>query len=198
MHAFGVDFDEHIESLAAPKLSVRLKRFSDSARVPVLNDGDLTIWDSLAICEYINDQYLNGRAWPSDKNDKAVARAVTAEMHSGFVAMRTEMPMNCRASRYVDLSEDALTDIARIDAIWSKYAHLDSQGNLRLFGEFGIADCFFAPVILRFVTYQPELSMLARSYLNSMRQHPSFQVWVEAALQEDEILGVDEAGVDRK
>jgi len=75
---------------------------------------------------------------------------------------------------------------------------MDSQGNLRLFGEFGIADCFFAPVILRFVTYQPELSMLARSYLNSMRQHPSFQVWVEAALQEDEILGVDEAGVDRK
>ncbi len=198
MHAFGVGFDEHIEWLGEPNLSSRLRRFSDSARVPVLNDGDLTVWDSLAICEYINDQYLGGKAWPAKAADKALARAVTAEMHSGFAALRNEMPMNCRASRHVESSSSAKADIARVDEIWSKYAREDSEGNLRLFGHFGIADCFFAPVVMRFLTYEPELSTSARAYVNSMRKHPSLEQWVSAALLETEIVDIDEAGVDRE
>jgi len=98
-------------------------------------------------------------------------------MHSGFPALRNEMPMNCRAKRYVELSDEAKKDISRVDEIWSKYAQVDSQGNMRLFGQFSIADCFFAPVIMRFVTYDPDISVLARSYMRSMKDHPSLQKW---------------------
>ena len=198
MHAFGVRFDETVESLGAPDLSRRLKKYSDSARVPVLNDGDLTIWDSLAICEYINDVCLDGKGWPEDAHDRAMARSLTAEMHSGFSALRSEMPMNCRARRYVEVSEECAQDVQRIDDIWSRYASVDARGELRLFGSFGIADCFFAPVVMRFVTYEPELSMVARSYMQSLLRHSSLQEWVAAALEETEIVEVDEAGTDRQ
>lgn len=197
LQAFQVPFDEHIESLAEPNLAARLLQFSDSARVPVLNDGELTVWDSLAICEYVNDQYLAGKAWPAAPSDKALARAITAEMHSGFAALRTEMPMNCRATRKIELSDLVRADIARIDQIWSTFARADAAGELRLFGQFGIADCFFAPVVMRFLTYQPELSMAAQAYLRSMRAHPSLQSWVDAALRETEVVDDDEAGVDK-
>lgn len=198
LDAFDVSFQEQLVSLGAPELTRRLKQYSDSARIPVLQDGDLTIWDSLAICEYINDVYLDGKAWPSEQEDRALARAVTAEMHSGFAALRNEMPMNCRAHRYVELSDDAKADVKRVDEIWSRYAQVDPKGDLRLFGHFSIADCFFAPVIMRFVTYDPDISVLARSYLNSMKKHPSLRKWQASALQEEEIVGQDEAGVDRK
>jgi glutathione S-transferase len=192
-----VDFDEYVVSLGAVDLTEKLLQYSDSARVPVLNDGELTIWDSLAICEYINDVYLDDKAWPQESRDRALARAVTAEMHSAFVALRSELPMNCRARRHVNMSEAAIKDIQRIDDIWSKYARADAQGDLRLFGRFSIADCFFAPVVMRFITYEPELSDAAQSYVQSLYNHPSLQKWVASALQETEILEVDEAGVDR-
>jgi len=194
MDAFNVEFDEHIESLAEPNLTQRLAQFSDSARVPVLNDGELTVWDSLAICEYINDCCIGGKGWPSSDNDRALARAVTAEMHSGFVALRNEMPMNCRASRVVELSDAAVADVARVDDIWSQYARTDTEGHLRLFGQFSIADCFFAPVVMRFSTYSPNLSAQASAYLSSMREHPSLVKWVDAAIREVEVVAVDEAG----
>jgi len=200
LDAYDIKFEEQLVSLAGlggTDLTQRLKKYSGSARVPVLQDGDLTVWDSLAICEYINDAYLEGQAWPEDPKTRALARAVTAEMHSGFPALRNEMPMNCRAKRYVELSDEAKKDISRVDEIWSKYAQVDSQGNMRLFGQFSIADCFFAPVIMRFVTYDPDISVLARSYMRSMKDHPSLQKWVDGALKEDEIVGDDEAGVDR-
>jgi len=197
LDAFNLNYDEELVSLAQPNLSRRLKKYSASARVPVLRDAELAIWDSLAICEYINDAYLDGKAWPSDPKVRGIARAVTAEMHSGFQALRNEMPMNCRARRYVELSDAAKADIARVDDIWSEHAQVDSQGDMRLFGQFSIADCFFAPVVMRFTTYEPEISLLARAYLRSMRAHPSIQKWVASALEEDEIVEVDEAGTER-
>ena len=197
LDAFNLNYDEEVVSLAKPNLSRRLRVYSASARVPVLRDGDLAIWDSLAICEYINDAYLDGKAWPDDPKTRALARAVSAEMHSGFQALRNEMPMNCRARRYVELSDAAKTDVARVDQIWSEYAQVDSQGDMRLFGQFSVADCFFAPVVMRFTTYDPEVSLLARSYLRSMKEHPSLQRWVADALKEDEIVEVDEAGIER-
>jgi len=184
-------------SLQAEGLTERLRAFSGTARVPVLIDHDLTIWDSLAICEYLNEHYLLGRGWPNDLKDRATARAITAEMHSGFSSLRNEMPMNIRASRIVEASEATLNDIQRIDEIFSLYARENENGDLRLFGEFCIADCFFAPVIMRFQTYQPELSVEAKAYCQSMIEHPSLQKWIAGALTESEVLPEDEAGQDR-
>lgn len=98
----------------------KLASVTPTAKVPTLVDGEVTVWDSLAILEYVNEQYLQGKAWPSHVVDKAKARAISAEMHSGFFDLRNELPMNCRARRKVDLSDGALKDIARIDAIWSE------------------------------------------------------------------------------
>ena len=197
LDAHGIEFQEQMVSLATPRLRQQLLKYSDSACVPVLQDGDVSVWDSLAICEYISDQHLGGKGWPEDAADKALARSVTAEMHSSFSALRNEMPMNCRARRYIELSDEAKKDVERIDQIWSKYARVDSLGEMRLFGQFTIADCFFAPVIMRFLTYEPDVSVLARSYMRSMKSHPSFQKWLTDALQEEEIVEVDETGVER-
>ena len=197
LEAFSVEFEEIQESLNGNDLTARLQKHSGTGRVPVLIDGEITIWDSLAICEYISENYLDGHGWPNDKNNKAIARAICAEMHSGFEALRSEMPMNCRAKRSLTVSDAAKYDIQRIDAIWSDYAEVDSNNDLRLFGEFSIADCFFAPVVMRFQTYDVELSDAARDYCQSMLKHSSLQKWVSSAIEETEVVAVDEAGVDR-
>jgi len=195
LDAFDISFEEVMVSLRDEGLSERLARYSDTKRVPVLVDGDTTIWDSLAICEYISESHLAGAGWPKAVPDRALARAVSAEMH--FAGLRNELPMNCRASRSVDLSDQAKSDIQRIDDIWSRYARQDSDGALRLFGEFSIADCFFGPVVMRFITYGIELSEPAAAYLAAMRAHPSVEKWVAAGILETEIVPADEAGVDR-
>lgn len=197
LDAFDVEFEECLVSLKDEGLSERLAQYSDTKRVPVLVDGDLIVWDSLAICEYVSDTYLENAAWPSDAEDRALARAVTAEMHAGFAALRNELPMNCRASRRVDLSDAAKADIRRVDQIWSSYARKDRAGQLRLFGQFSIADCFFAPVVMRFITYGVELSEQATAYLNDIRAHSSVEKWVAAGILETEIIDADEAGVER-
>lgn len=195
--AFNIPFDEIQESLAAEGIKERFQRYSGAAKVPVLIDEALTVWDSLAICEYVSEQYLEGKGWPTDPLLRAEARSVTAEMHSSFVALRSEMPMNCRALRQLTPSAEALKDIARIDTIWSegqqKYSHLGPW----LFGEFSIADCFFAPVVLRFITYDVPLSPQAQQYATTMLQQKNVVEWVAAAKQEDEIVPADEAGVPR-
>lgn len=197
LKAFDVPFDEQWVSLAEPRLTARLLEFSDSARVPVLNDDSLAAWDSLAICEYINEVYLDGDALPIGAAERAVARSVCAEMHAGFSALRSEMPMNIRASRIIEPSVECLNDIARVDDIWSKYTRKDNSGELRLFGQFGIADCMFAPVVMRFFTYQPELSSRATEYMNSLRNVPALKQWISGALLETEVVKSDEAGKDR-
>lgn len=197
LDAFGIPFEEVLVSLRDQGLSERLAQYSDTKRVPVLVDGEITIWDSLAICEHVSEAHLSGAGWPKATADRALARAITAEMHSGFTALRNELPMNCRASRSVELSDSAKADISRVDEIWSRYARKDSAGELRLFAEFSIADCFFAPVVMRFITYGIALSAPATQYLNAMRSHPSVEKWVAAAVLEIEIVESDEAGAER-
>ena len=196
LHAFKVDFEEVNVSLRQPGLTERLKKYSNAARVPVLVDGESTIWDSLAICETISDIYLQGSGWPEDATDRSLARSISAEMHSSFAALRSELPMNCRARRRVEISEGTVADIARIDNIWSSYAKANDAGEIRLFGRFSIADCFYAPVVMRFITYGVELSESAANYLQSMAEHQSLQQWVFQALEESEVIAEDEAGVD--
>ncbi len=181
--------------LFTPEFYQTLESVNPTKKVPTLVDDDISIWDSLAILEYINDEYLSGSAWPTNKKDKALARALSSEMHSGFMALRNEMPMNCRAKRFVDLSEQAQNDIARIDAIWSQQQ--EEYPEQWLFGDWSIADAMFAPVALRFETYGIELSKRAKAYQNKVLQSNAIRVWLKQAAMESDIVEEDEAGVER-
>lgn len=189
---FKLEFEEIQESLQQAGLKSRLGKYSPTSRVPVLIDESLTVWDSLAICEYVSEKYLAHRGWPKDQALRAEARSICAEMHAGFMGLRSELPMNCRAIRTVELSASALQDIARIDQIWSKC--LEENNGPWLFGEFSIADCFYAPVVMRFKTYGISLSKTASEYQAFFLQHSELNRWVEAAQAETEIVPEDEAG----
>ena len=169
-----------------------LAKVTPTAKVPTLVDGYIAVWDSLAILEYINETYLDGAAWPESREERALARAIAAEMHSGFSDVRNEMPMNCRARRTLSLSEGALKDIARIDQIWSTQMEKYPEG--WLFGEWSIADAMFAPVALRVETYGIELSEKASQYQQRVLKSPSIQKWLAEASLESDMVEEDEAG----
>jgi glutathione S-transferase len=182
---------------------IKLKLFSDdfyqilaniapTAKVPVVVDGDITVWDSLAILEYINDTYLKGKAWPAATDERAKARAIAAEMHAGFSDVRNELPMNCRAKRVVTLSEGAQKDIARIDAIWSE--QMDKYPDGWLFGDWSISDAMFAPIALRTQTYGIPLSNKATTYQQRVLNSPAIKRWLAEASLETDTVPEDEAG----
>ena len=157
-------------------------------------DGDLNVWDSLAICEYINENYLDGKGWPADKNNRAVARSIVADMHSGLFAIRNEMPMNCRAKRRVELSDKAKKEIATLDTLWSGLRTKNAQNGDYLFGEFSLADVFFAPVVFRFSTYGIKLSDAASAYHKTMLARPDMQAWLADSVAETEVVAAGETG----
>lgn len=192
LQAFNVKFDEQLISLADEGLSQRLHQFSKSNKVPVLVDDGLTIWDTLAICEYISENFLDGKGWPKDVKQRAIARSVVAEMHAGFGHIRSEMHMNIKARRKIDLSDQAKVEIQRVDEIWAEYAQKDSY----LFDDYSIADCFFTPVASRFQTYGVNLSPKAQAYADKLLNHPAMQEWSQAAKLETEVLAADEVGVE--
>ncbi|UPR59143.1 glutathione S-transferase family protein [Vibrio sp. ED004] len=169
-----------------------LAKVTPTAKVPTLVDGDVSVWDSLAILEYVNDAYLDGVAWPTSIAERALARAISAEMHSGFFNIRNELPMNCRAKRKLTLSDGALKDIARIDAIWS--AQMEQHPKGWLFGEWSIADAMFAPVALRVETYGIQLSEKAQQYQQRVLNSLSIQKWLTEASLETDVVEEDEAG----
>ncbi|EDX86486.1 hypothetical protein S7335_4190 [Synechococcus sp. PCC 7335] len=193
---FDLQFEEIQESLERENshgtLTERLKQYSPTGRVPVLIDQKTTVWDSLAICEYISEKYLSGEGWPADESLRAEARAVCAEMHSGFMGLRSELPMNCRASRRINPSATAYQDIARIDAIWS--GCMARNPDTWLFERFSIADCFYAPVVMRFKTYSIVLSELATRYQNFFLEDFTLKKWVDAGKVETEVLLEEEVG----
>ncbi|MDP2572413.1 glutathione S-transferase family protein [Vibrio penaeicida] len=189
-----VKFEENLIQLDTPEFYTLIKKFSPAQKVPTLVDGALTVWDSLAICEYINDSYMSGTAWPEDTAQKTKARSLASEMHSGFVALRNEMPMNIRARRSIDLSQAAKADIARIDQIWSEQFRAFGDKGGWLFGRWSIADAMYAPVALRFQTYGIELSPEAQAYQEHVISCDATKIWIEDALKEEEIVNKDEAG----
>jgi len=191
---FDIPFDEIRIPLSEKTTHQRLAEYSPSFKVPVLIDEDLTIWESLAICEYLSEQYLEDQGWPVRTGDRAICRAYCSEMHSGFPALRAELPMNCRATRKVHLSDAANRDIQRIDGMWQDA--LNRHDGDWLFGRFSIADCMFAPVASRFATYRIDVSDTSQAYIEKILTLPSMQRWYEAALQEKEVIGEDEAGTD--
>ncbi len=160
----------------------------------MLLDGELAIWDSLAIMEYLAEDYP--QAWPEDRAARAMARSVSAEMHSGFMALRNKMPMNCRAEGRT-ISHDAVMDkdIERIQAIWTECRLRYGQSGPWLFGEFSIADAMFAPVAFRFNTYGIECQGLAGEYLQTVLQDEDVRVWLHAAQQEQAVIMGYETGL---
>lgn len=191
-----IPFEEIRESLNQADTKARLLEHSATGLVPILYDQELIIWDSLAICEYISETQLEGLGWPKPVEARALARAYVAEMHSGFKNIRTRMPMNCRASqRVVAIDSATQTEITRIDQIFSQLRHQNQTGGPWLFGQFSIADCFFAPVVLRFKTYGVELSPAAQQYALHLLNNESVKQWLQAAAIETEVIKEDEVGL---
>jgi glutathione S-transferase len=167
----------------------RILDFTQSGKVPALLDGDVTIWDSLAIIEYAAERFPQTRLWPEDRASRAHARSISAEMHSGFVALRNECGMNLhRPVGAVTLSAAARADIARIQQIWIECRERYGKSGPFLFGGFGGADAMFAPVVHRFRTYAIEVAPEARRYMDTMMALPAFQEWTRAGLAETLVI----------
>jgi glutathione S-transferase len=184
MRHFGVPFDEVRLPLDTPEFARGVARWSPSGRVPVLHQGDLVVWDSLAIAEYVNEAFLDGRGWPREAEPRAVARAVSAEMHSGFQSLRAELPLNCRkrAQHFVP-SAEAKRDIDRIASLWRE-CRANAGGGDFLFGAFSVADAMYAPVVLRFRTYGIALGDVERRYADTILAMPAIREWLAAAESE--------------
>jgi glutathione S-transferase len=193
MKHVGIDFEEIVVVLDVPGTREALERLSPSGRVPVLRHGALKIWDSLAICEYVAE--LTGKGWPEKRETRAVARAIAAEMHSGFTTLRSLWPMNARARNRRTVVTAALeADIERIDELWNDCRGRFGAGGPWLFGEYSIADAMYAPVVLRFNTYGADISQTARWYMASVLEDPALQEWLQAAKQEPWTIAADEVG----
>ena len=160
----------------------------------LIDDGSV-IWDSLAICEYISDAHLDGKGYPENLHDRALARSVSSEMHSGFFNIREKMPLNCRATdRHVDIDDELKNEIERIDAMWCELRDQFSHKGPWLLGQFSIADCMYAPVALRFRTYGVTLSEAAENYKSHVLQDANVQQWAEAGAAESEVISLHEVG----
>ena len=191
-----ISFEEVRIPLYTEGTRSELEKYAPAGKVPVLQDEDIVVWDSLAICEYVSERYLGGKGWPADPASRAEARSCCAEMHSGFFAIRENMPMNCRArSRKVTISTELEMEISRIDDLWSGCRKKYSNYGPWLFGEFSIADCMFAPVVFRFITYDVSVSGLSKDYMNRVFEHPQAQLWLAQSKDEIETIDIAEVGI---
>jgi len=193
MKVAGIAFEETVISLEASDFKARLKALSSAARVPVLIDGDVVVWESLAILEYLADKFPAAGLWPAHAAARAHARAIASEMHAGFVPLRQQLPMNVRRPvKPRALDDGAAADVARIDAIWSACRAKFGAGGAFLFGAFGAADAMYAPVVWRLHTYAVEVGAPARAYMEAMRALPAWNEWRDAARREPWVLEHDE------
>ena len=181
---FGIAFEEVVIRLAEEQTKASILAHSPSGKVPcLLTDDGVTVWDSLAICETLAERYPQHAMWPRDAVARGRARSISAEMHSGFGDLRTNMWMNIRASfPGKGATPETLADVARIDAMWREC--LDTYGGPFLFGEFTIADAMYAPVVMRFNTWQPKLSEAAAAYARRVTEQPAVAAWIADALRE--------------
>jgi glutathione S-transferase len=167
----------------------RILEVPPSGKVPALVDGDITVWDSLAIIEYLAERFPDARLWPEDRASRAHARSISAEMHSGFMALRSECGMNLhRPIGAIPLSDDARANVVRVQQIWSECRSRYGKSGPFLFGAFTGADAMFAPVVHRFHTYAIEVTPVATDYMKAMMAQPAFQEWTRAGLAETIVI----------
>jgi glutathione S-transferase len=190
LRANGIAFDEIFIPLYTGQADKqRILGFTHSGKVPALIDGDVTVWDSLAIIEYAAERFADAQLWPEDRAMRAHARSISAEMHSGFMALRNQCGMNLhRPVRAIALSVDAGADIARIQQIWLECRARHGKLGPFLFGAFGAADAMFAPVVHRFRSYAIAVKPEAQAYMDTMMSLPAFQEWTRAALAETLVI----------
>ncbi len=189
----GIAFEEEKLSFNDPEFKARVRRYSPVGKVPVLVDGDVVVWDSLAIAEYVAEKHPEARLWPEDTAARARARSICAEMHSGFAAMRSYMGMNCElALQGVLLPREVQADVARVLDIWRTCREAHQAKGPFLFGRFSVADAFFAPVTRRFVTYGTPLPAVAKQYVATISALPAMREWLAEALAEKEFVLEDE------
>jgi glutathione S-transferase len=183
----GIPFEETVLPIYIPGAREKILEFSPSGKVPVLIDGGVAVWESLAIIEYAAEKFPGAGLWPQQREVRARARAVANEMHGGFLPLRRACPMNMRRQpSAIELSADVLANVARIDEIWT-----DCRGRYRgpfLFGAFGAADAMFAPVVSRFHTYAVAVGPIARAYMDAVMALPAWSEWRAAAAQEQWVL----------
>ncbi len=185
MKQAGVSFTERVIRLDRPQTRAELADVSPSLRVPCLLDNELTVWDSLGICEYLAEKFPEKNLWPADRAARATARSVAAEMHSGFSALRTLWPMHFVREGMRHTTHGIQDDIARIAEIWESCRRDHGNGGAFLFGGFSIADAMFAPVVSRFVTYGPvDLPPRAAAWRDMMWALPALREWGAGARAE--------------
>lgn len=183
----GAPFREVRIPLYTPGYKIELAKYTPSGKLPCLIDGGTTVWDSLAICEYVSELFPQAGLWPADREARAVARSVSAEMHSGFANVRTHMGMNARrriSGRPVP--REVHEEIERIEEIWRTCRTRYGAAGPYLFGSFTIADAMYAPVVTRFVTYDAHVSPLSRRYMEAILALPAMQAWLADAHAEKE------------
>jgi glutathione S-transferase len=195
MRQLGIEFEEVQIPLHQPDSLERKLSYSPAGKVPILIDGEIRVWESLAIVEHLAEKFPNKLIWPADGEARSAARVVSAEMHAGFSHLRSNMPLNCRAhSPGAGNSPDVQKDIDRICEIWRECRARHRAEGQFLFGEFTAADAMFAPVASRFQTYGVELGNKEEEYANAILSLPAVKEWVEAARDEPgSIAGFDQA-----
>ena len=187
MKVLGLEFEERRVSLYVPGAKEQLLGCSPAGKVPILIDGERRIWDSLAILEYLAESHPS--LWPAAPAARALARSISAEMHSGFAALRQHMSMNIRKRHPgKGRTPESLADVARIVAMWSDCRARFGAAGPFLFGAFGAADAMYAPVVLRFRTYAVELRPPCRAYADAVLALPALGEWIDAAGRETESL----------
>ena len=193
MKHLGLAFDEQVLPLDTPQFARDVEALSPTRRVPVLRHGELLVWDSLAICEYACE--LAGAGWPRDRAARAVARSACAEMHSGFGSLRSQWPMNARATgRHTPPDRVRDAEITRIEELWTECrTRFGAQGPW-LFGEYCVADAMYAPVVLRFRTYGAQLGETGSAYMADTLADVHMQGWLAAAAAETWTIGYSEIG----
>ena len=212
LKAFNIDFDEQLTELFHPSATAILEEHAPTGKVPVLvygeNDEKVTVWDTLAIAIHVNDYLTDLDVWTglnktdaknntNNRINSAYCQSIVAEMHSGLMGIRSEMPMNIRATAKIQPSNACLTDIARIETIFEDCLKERSKDSY-LFGSFTAADAFFAPVVLRLQTYAVAsgipLKPITKQYCVTMLNNPHLQAWIDSALKETRVIKEDEAG----
>lgn len=187
---FDVNFDEIQIALYQDNTAEKLGPYSPSLKVPVLLHREITVWDSLAICEYISEQFINDSAWPASPKRRANARSTTAEVHSEFPHLKKEWPLNCKASYKIKPSPQLLDEIARIDSIWSCCRRKFGENGDYLYGRFSIADCMYAPIAACFSIYGADLSQDAQIYMQTILNNPFVNKWLTLGRKEQEPIRI--------
>jgi glutathione S-transferase len=189
LRATGIPFEEEVISLYVEGSKEQILARSPAGKVPILIDGDVRVWESLAILEYAAEKFPAAQLWPADPAARAHARAISTEMHAGFVPLRTECGMNMwRPPAKKELSADARANVARIQAIWTDARGRFGAGGPFLFGRFSAADAMFAPVVSRFETYAIDVAGPVRAYMQTMIALPAWQEWRRAGLAEPWVI----------